>query len=600
MNEEFAIQLKTILDQSSIAQVKEQLSQLKDFVGQNVSGATSAAASAKSNIDFSDMEIAVEHAKEIEQILNKIGDLETTLSAADVLGLSKSEILEIEVEIEKLTNKLASLTKGSNAGSVSVMSTAIINIKDNMRQAVKQAGRFALALIGVRGIYGSIRKATSAWLAQNTELQEKLNGAWYALGSLFAPAIEALINMFVRLVSLVDALARALGFAGVNMNKYGKAAGGAAKKQKALMSIDEINNIQDQNAGGGGGSNFKLDPVSDEELEKFKLIGTLVSGIAAGFAAWKISSKFMEALGLTKERCIGIGLAVAGATIFVLAFIDAWKNGLNPQNFNLMLLGATVAIIGLGLAFGTVGVIIGAFTAGIALFIIGLKEFIETGEVSESTAKAIALGVALIGTAIGLLLGGPLGAIVGFVMGTVLGMLVPKVLKNIDNIKEKLSKAGSWFKSSVVNPIISGVNGLLKGLGNGINKVIDMLNTISIDVPDWVPKLGGKHFGINLSHVNWGNIPLLETGTNYVPNDMLAMLHQGEAVVPKKFNQNDMYGQVSEEELNLLSSINEQLIELNRKDTTINLDGTNLAERINNKIQDITYRNGERVFAVAR
>ena len=96
------------------------------------------------------------------------------------------------------------------------------------------------------------------------------------------------------------------------------------------------------------------------------------------------------------------------------------------------------------------------------------------------------------------------------------------------------------------------------------------------------------------------SIPQLDFGTNYVPNDMLAMIHQGEAVVPKKFNQNDMYGQVSEEELNLLSSINEPLIELNRKETTINLDGTNIAERINNKIQDLNYRNGERVFAVAR
>ena len=31
-------------------------------------------------------------------------------------------------------------------------------------------------------------------------------------------------------------------------------------------------------------------------------------------------------------------------------------------------------------------------------------------------------------------------------------------------------------------------------------------------------------------------IPTLDTGTNYVPKDTLAMIHQGEAVVPKKFN----------------------------------------------------------------
>ena len=597
MNEEFAIQLKTILDQSSIAQVKEQLSQLKDYVGQNVGNATSAAASAKSNMDFSEMEVAVEHAKEIEQILNKIGDLETTLSLAEEIGMSKSEILDMEVEVEKLKNKLASLTRGSGGG-VSVVSTMMISVKDNLKQAVKQAGRFALALIGVRGIYGSIRKATSAWLAQNTEIQEKLNGAWYALGSLFAPAIEALVNMFVRLVSLVDALARALGFAGVNMSKYGKAAGGAAKKQKALMSIDEINNIQDQNSGGAGGSNFKLDDIGEKELTKFKLLLALASGIAAALLTWKIASNFMTDLADVVKLSVGIGLAVAGATLFVMSFMDAWNNGISIENLRLMLLGIAGIAVGLAIAFGPVAAAIGVLVGGIALAVLGFKEFITTGQLTEETMTAIILAFGLIGGAIGALIAGPLGAIVGFLIGTVIGYVIPQIIANIDKIKEKLAKAGEWAKTNLINPIKNVINGLLQAAGRGVNKLIDIINNLSIHIPDWVPLVGGRRFPEKpISHVT---VPQLETGTNYVPNDMLAMLHQGEAVVPKKFNQNDMYGQVSEEELNLLSSINEQLIELNRKDTTINLDGTNLAERINNKIQDITYRNGERVFAVAR
>ena len=31
-------------------------------------------------------------------------------------------------------------------------------------------------------------------------------------------------------------------------------------------------------------------------------------------------------------------------------------------------------------------------------------------------------------------------------------------------------------------------------------------------------------------------IPFLDVGTNYVPQDMLAQIHQGEAVVPKQYN----------------------------------------------------------------
>ena len=71
-----------------------------------------------------------------------------------------------------------------------------------------------------------------------------------------------------------------------------------------------------------------------------------------------------------------------------------------------------------------------------------------------------------------------------------------------------------------LNLIIDGLNSLIRGL-----------NSISFDVPDWVPLIGGKSFGINIPL-----IPKLATGTNYVPQDMFAYLHEGEAVVPKKYN----------------------------------------------------------------
>jgi len=71
-----------------------------------------------------------------------------------------------------------------------------------------------------------------------------------------------------------------------------------------------------------------------------------------------------------------------------------------------------------------------------------------------------------------------------------------------------------------------------------INFVGSAINRIpSIDIPSWVPKYGGNKFGIpNIPKVSMGRIPSLAVGTNFVKNDGLAMLHQGEAVVPKKYN----------------------------------------------------------------
>lgn len=48
-----------------------------------------------------------------------------------------------------------------------------------------------------------------------------------------------------------------------------------------------------------------------------------------------------------------------------------------------------------------------------------------------------------------------------------------------------------------------------------INGIVDALNHISFDVPEWVPVFGGNHFGFNLSHVS---IPRLATGTVIPPS----------------------------------------------------------------------------------
>ena len=63
-----------------------------------------------------------------------------------------------------------------------------------------------------------------------------------------------------------------------------------------------------------------------------------------------------------------------------------------------------------------------------------------------------------------------------------------------------------------VNLIIGVINGMISGVVSGINLVVRAINSISVDIPDWVPLVGGKHIGFNLSEVTAPQIPTLAKG----------------------------------------------------------------------------------------
>lgn len=104
-----------------------------------------------------------------------------------------------------------------------------------------------------------------------------------------------------------------------------------------------------------------------------------------------------------------------------------------------------------------------------------------------------------------------LGGIIQFIKGVFTGNWssawdgVKKIFKGVWDGLVTVVKAP-------INLIISAVNAMLGAVESGINWVIDGINKLSFDIPDWVPIVGGETFGFNIPTINIPEIPKLAVG----------------------------------------------------------------------------------------
>ncbi len=197
-----------------------------------------------------------------------------------------------------------------------------------------------------------------------------------------------------------------------------------------------------------------------------------------------------------------------------------------------------------------IAIVVGSFAAAWGLVNLAIGIWNVIGAIAAGVTSAFGAAVAFLTSPIGLVVLA-IGAVIAIVVLLIKHWDDVKAAAKVawEWIKETWSKVADWFQEKVIDPVKKAFNKLgegiskiwegiwgsvksfINGIIDGLNKLIKGLNKVKFDIPDWVPLLGGKTFGINIPE-----IPKLEVGTNYVPKDMMAYLHEGEAVVPKKYN----------------------------------------------------------------
>ena len=268
----------------------------------------------------------------------------------------------------------------------------------------------------------------------------------------------------------------------------------------------------------------------------------------------------------------GIALVAGGLAMLVVGIKDVIENGFNLENTLTIIAGLFAAGLGISLLTGSwiplliaaiVGILVAlvSFTGHGEELINGLKDVVEgfgkffkgvfTGDLKLAAegAKQIWAGLKQAWNAIVNSIKDAWNAFVEWLRSKnpalanifeTIGKLFGDQYESWEKILSGLITfisgvfTGDWKKAwngvldvlkGIWNLIVGTIEGAINLIIDGINLLISALNKIQVNIPDWVPLLGGRTFGVNIPPVTRVSLPRLASGAVIPPNsEFLAVL----------------------------------------------------------------------------
>lgn len=332
------------------------------------------------------------------------------------------------------------------------------------------------------------------------------------------------------------------------------------------------------------------------------VILALLGGLSLTILSIATALEMINKLGLTNMQLLGqMSIIVASIVVLLAALVvSALILGSNPL--------ALIAIVALSLSLS---VILLSMAVTIPIILNAVSTFIT------STAPAViailntignliqgiiyAMGTVLppiikaVGSVFNTIFNGiskvilSVGQVIVNIMNTA-GNLVDKVLNSILNFINKLGPAINNFVDNCIIAVTKLINFLISGIEYMINTlVIGGINSMIKGINKIIP---GDSWDISLiEKVTIDRfVPKLATGTNEIEYEGLYHLHQGEAVVPKKYNPAIGNGGGNEEMLAKFDKLI-SLIENQEQTTIVNVGNKTLykEQQSYNKMQNNKY-----------
>ncbi len=448
---------------------------------------------------------------------------------------------------------------------------AVAGANDRMKKLLDRVEKLAKRVFIFSMITAALRSVRT-WLVEIVKSDQEASAAMAqlkgALLTLAQPLVQVIVPAFTLLVRVIAAVVtqiarlvaaisgKSLSSAAASakaLNAQTKALKGTGKAAKdagkSLASFDEINQLSSSSSSGGGGG-ASADAIApdfsfmDEVDARLRKIADAVILIGGGLAAWKLSSLLPGTLGTVAEKLAGIALTVGGLILLWDGLSDAWNNGVDWANLIEILGGAAAAALGLYLTFGKVGAGIGLIVAGAAMVVTAFQDIDQNGLNLKNTLLMIA-GIVSTGLGFWFLTGKVFPLVVAGIAAILFAIttLAGNGEQLIGNLKQTFSGLVTFLDGLInldIEKMLSGLKGMVSGALNtvltivgsvinliirGLNWLIEKINSISFDMPDWVPGVGGKSWGPNIPLVKEWQIPQLAQGAVIPPNrEFLAVL----------------------------------------------------------------------------
>lgn len=261
---------------------------------------------------------------------------------------------------------------------------AIKGVTSAAKEGIQNLAKYSAAINNTDA--SSANATMSEYASTLLQVKNSVGAAIMPVLTALLPVVNTIADAFINAANAVNQFLQALNGkstftkAKKNTVDYAKSlngASGAAKElQKTLLGFDEINRLNDENKGGGGGaagadySNMfeeaevggKIKETATWIKDHFDEILSVAESIGVAIAAWKLSSALLKGISLLsgleipKNISVGISLIFAGVAVAAdnIANILSGKYGatsvesLIKEMISGALIGAGAVALGVG------------------------------------------------------------------------------------------------------------------------------------------------------------------------------------------------------------------------------------------------------------